>query len=187
MIPSGGFTPSPEVSDYEAPLDLPYQALTKTVWGGIALYDGSLGRRVRYWTVNYDGTDINVSPTGESSVFSLAQAEVDTVSMGFTGNMSPVLGWQSNTTSTIYFYNIDDFTTLSVTNTTSCLVFLDDPRDFNNVDSDVMFAYTKNNVLYYRQQRENYAVERTIGSTSNLLKKAGLNIGNRLQFELSNP
>lgn len=187
MIPGGDFTAVPDVGTYMPPLNEPYQPLYQKVWGGVALNDGSQGRMVQYWIVEYDGSNINVYPEGGSVEFSLPQANVDSVSLGFDASMNPIIGWQYQTTANIYFYNgtVDEYQTLSITGTTSSRVFLDDPRDFYEADSDVMIAYTKNNMLYYRQQRENYTVEREIGETFNLLRKAGLSLKNRLQFELS--
>lgn len=186
MIPGGEFTVVPIVSDFNPPLDEPYNPLNQKVWGGVALNDGSLGRMVRYWEVSYDGTNINVNPEGDPVVFFIAQSNVESVSLGFDASMSPILGWQSAGTSNVYFYNgiTSSYQTTTISGTTSCRVFLDDPRDFNAADSDVMIAYTKNNTLYYRQQRDNYTIEYTIGATVKLLTKAGLNTVNRLQFQL---
>jgi len=186
MIPGGDFTPIPIVSGYNPPLNEPYVPLYQKVWGGVELNDGTQGRMVRYWEVSYDGTNININPESDPVVFSIVQADVETVSLGFDANMSPVIGWQSVGTSNIYFYDGATFTfqTITISGTTSCRVFLDDPRDFNSSESDVMIAYTKNNTLYYRQQRDNYTIEYTIGPTVKLLTKAGLNTVNRLQFEL---
>jgi hypothetical protein len=189
MIPGGEFTNIPQVSTYNPPLNEPYSPLYQKVWGGVALNDGSLGRMVQYWEVSYDGTNININPEGGSVEFSVAQANVETVSLGFDANMNPILGWQRAGTSSIYYYNgiTSSYDTLTISGTTSCRVFLDDPRDFNTADSDVMIAYTKSNTLYYRQQRDNYTIEYTIGPTLKLLIKAGLNNLNRLQFELIEP
>ena len=185
MIPGGEFTTIPDIAVFLPPLDQPYQPLTQIVWGGVGLNDPSQGRMVQYWQVSYDGANINIGPVSGSTVFTLAQPNVDSVSMGFDANMNPVIGWQSGGSASIYFYNVNAFETLTITDTTSSRVFLDDPRSFNTADSDVMFAYTKNNMLYYRQQRDNYAIEYEIGATTGFLRKAGLNLKNRLQFELS--
>jgi hypothetical protein len=69
--------------------------------------------------------------------------------------------------------------------TTSCRVAVDDARDFYNTNSDVIFAYTKNNTLYWRQQRDRYEIERVVGTTAKKLIRMGLAQTNRLQFECS--
>lgn len=203
MIPGGQFTTIPDVSDYLPPLDQPYNPLYQTVWGGAALNDPSQGRMVKYWQVEYSNGGINVSPQGGPIEFTLALAgwdslewdsdewdedsidiQVDSVSLAFDPDMRPVIGWQSGSDANIYYYDGTQYVILTILGTTSSRVFLDDPRDFNTIDSDVMIAYTKNNKLYYRQERDDYEIEREIGETSKLLIKAGLNSKNRLQFEL---
>lgn len=203
MIPGGKFTTEPDVSPYRPPLDLPYDPLNQIVWGGKALFDPSEGRMVKYWQVSYSNGDINVFPVGGPVEFTLSltgwdifawdskewdpdsiEIQVDSVSLAFDPAMRPVIGWQSGTDSNMYYFDGTQYIILTITNTTSSRVFLDDPRDFNTLGSDVMIAYTKNNKLFYRQERENYEDEKLIGSTEKFLIKAGLNTGNRLQFEL---
>jgi hypothetical protein len=184
MIPNNAFTtPTPIVSAFLPPKDEPYQPLTSKSRGGVALNDASLGRDYQNWVVSYNGSDILVAPQGGSTVFTLAVAGVLSVSLAFDNNMNPVIAWMDSVGAKLYWYNNTNFVTTPFS-ATSCRVTIDDVRDFYNANSDVIFAYTYGTNLYWRQQRDQYATEYTVGSTTGLLQKVGLNELNRLQFQL---
>ena len=183
MIPNNAFTPTPIVSAFLPPKDEPYQPLTSKSRGGVALNDASQGRDYQNWVVSYDGSDILVAPQGGSTAFTLTVAGVLSVSLAFDNNMNPVIAWMDAVGAKLYWYNNTNFVTTPFP-ATSCRVTIDDVRDFYNADSDVIFAYTNAGTLYWRQQRDQYAIQRTIGTTTGLLQKVGLNQLNRLQFQL---
>jgi hypothetical protein len=184
MIPNNAFTtPTPIVSAFLPPKDEPYQPLTSKSRGGIALNDASQGRDYQNWVVSYNGTNILVAPQGGSTVFTLTVAGVLSVSLAFDNNMNPVIAWMDSVGAKLYWYNNTNFVTTPFS-ATSCRVTIDDVRDFYNANSDVIFAYTYGTNLYWRQQRDQYATEYTVGSTTGLLQKVGLSELNRLQFQL---
>jgi hypothetical protein len=184
MIPNNAFTtPTPIVSAFLPPKDEPYQPLTSKSRGGVALNDASLGRDYQNWVVSYNGSDILVAPQAGSTVFTLTVAGVLSVSLAFDNNMNPVIAWMDSVGAKLYWYNNTNFVTTPFS-ATSCRVTIDDVRDFYNANSDVIFAYTYGTNLYWRQQRDQYATEYTVGSTTGLLQKVGLSELNRLQFQL---
>jgi hypothetical protein len=184
MIPNNAFTPTPIVSPFRPPKDEPYQPLTSKSRGGIALNNPTLGRDYQNWVVSYDGANILVAPQGGSTAFTLPVAGVLSVSLAFDNNMNPVIAWMDAVGAKLYWFNNVTFVTTPFP-ATSCRVTIDDVRDFYNADSDVIFAYTYGTNLYWRQQRDQYAIEYTVpGSTTGLLQKVGLNQLNRLQFQL---
>jgi hypothetical protein len=184
MIPNNAFTtPTPIVSAFLPPKDEPYQPLTSKSRGGVALNDASEGRDYQNWVVSYNGSDILVAPQGGSTVFTLTVAGVLSVSLAFDNNMNPVIAWMDSVGAKLYWYNNTNFVTTPFA-ATSCRVTIDDVRDFYNANSDVIFAYTYAGTLHWRQQRDQYATEYTVGSTTGLLQKVGLSELNRLQFQL---
>lgn len=183
MIPNNAFTTTPIVSAFLPPKDEPYQPLTSKSRGGVALNDASLGRDYQNWVVSYDGSDILVAPQGGSTAFTLTVAGVLSVSLAFDNNMNVILAWMDSVGAKLYWFNNTSYVTTAFA-ATSCRVTIDDVRDFYNANSDVIFAYTNAGTLYWRQQRDLYAIERTVGSTTGLLQKVGLNQLNRLQFQL---
>jgi hypothetical protein len=186
-IPGGNtnFTPTPEVGVFLPPNDLVYNPTSQIIWGGIAINDPSAGRQYQYWETFYDVSDIKVKPVTGSVEFTHNAPNAITVSGAFDQNMAAVVAWQTATTSNIYYFGVGGYTTLTISDTTSCRITVDDERDYYASASDIFFVYTKNDNLYYRIQRENYANEYFIGqSYGKKIKRMGLTDKNRFQFEL---
>lgn len=185
MIPNYTFTPEPVYGQFLYLQDLPYDPLEQKVMGGIALNDPSRGRLYREWTVRYINNTIEVNPGNEPVVFSFAAEGVLTVSLSFDNNMSVVLCWTTLTGGNLYYYDVltSQYTVREFPGITSCKVCVDDPREFYTGQSDVIFGYTLNGNLCYRQQRDRYDIERVIAPTARLLSRMGPTTANRLQFE----
>lgn len=186
MIPNNRFTASPVIGTFLYLVDQEYIPLQQTVMGGISLNDPSKGRLYQPWTVKYSGGNILVNPGAEATVFTLPVSGVTSVSLAFDNNMSPVIAWTSVNGANLYYYN-----TLGLTYTTryfeginSCRVCVDNPEDYYDGASDVIFGYTLNNNLCYRQQRDRYDIEYIISESSRILSRMGPTTANRLQFEL---
>lgn len=187
MIPANTFTVDAIVSNFISPNSDPYIAFRQVVLGGLAIGDPSKGRTFQRWVIAYEAGTINVKPENGSIAFSLIASDVLSISLSFDNNMGIVIAWRTITGAKLYYYNSisSTYTTREFIGPTSCRVCVDDARDFNSSQSDVIFAYTKDGKLYYRQQRDRYDVEYLIGTTTKKLIKAGPNEGNRLQFELA--
>ena len=186
MIPNNAFTTTPIVSAFLPPKDEPYQPLSSKSRGGIALNDASLGRDYQNWVVSYDGANILVAPQDGATAFSLPVAGVLSVSLAFDNNMNVILAWMDSVGAKLYWFDNENYVTSDFA-AISCRVTIDDVRPWYNASSDVIFTYTNANKLYWRQQRDQYAIEYTVGSTTGLLRKVGLNQLSRLQFELTAP
>lgn len=186
MIPANAFTPIPIVSNFQYPYNEPYSPLSQNVYGGVAIGDASLGRQVKVWNVSYNGSFINVKPADGPIAFSLEQGGVLSVSLAFDNNMGLVIAWTTTSGASLYYFNTltSTYITRFFADISSCRVCVDDAREFYSANSDVIFSYTRSGTLYYRQQRDRYDVEYTIGTTSKQLIRAAPNVGNRLQFQL---
>jgi len=187
MIPANTFTPTPVVSNFQSPYDQPYNPLLQNVLGGVAIGNPSQGRQLKIWTVAYNGVSITVKPIDGPIAFTLLAADVQTVSLAFDNNMGLVIAWKLLTGgANLYYYDTltSQYIIRFFPGITSCRVCVDDARDFYTTQSDVIFSYTLNNNLYWRQQRDRYDDEYLIGPTEKRLRKAAPNIGNRLQFQL---
>lgn len=186
MIPGNIVTPILDPAAFQPPYNEAYNPFIQTVQGGNAISDPSAGRQVKDWAVSYSGGIISVGPKLEAVVFTLEADDVETISLAFDSNMSVVLAWKTPTGAKLYYY--DTLTSTYITrvfaDVTSCRVGVDDAREVNVTNSDVIFAYTLNGNLYWRQQRDRYDIERLAGATTNLLKRMGPSVSNRLQFEL---
>ena len=186
MIPGNGITPAPIVGGFSFPLSEEYTPLVQRVWGGLALGDASQGRLVKLWEVRAIDDELRVSPSGEAPVLSLSAPGVLSASLAFDAAMRAVVAWTTAQGAYLYYY---DAVTLDYVNrffpgVTSARVAVDDPRPFYTASSDVIFAYTSGEMLYWRQQRDRYDEERVLGPTPGTLIKVGLSTINRLQFEI---
>ena len=186
MIPGGSFTTTPVISSFPAPYNDAYTPLTQNVLGGISIGDPSHGRTYQTWTVNYNGTSINISPSTGGIAYTLVESNVFSVSLAFDNNMSPVIAWMTTGGANLYYYNTvtESYNTTFFPGVLSCRVCVDDPAEFYNASSDVIFGYTLGGNLYYRQQRDRYATQYLIGASTKTLIRMSLSTGNRLQFEL---
>lgn len=187
-IPGGNtnFTATPIVGNFLPPNDTAYNPLSQIIWGGIAVNDPSAGRQYQFWETFYDSGDIKMKPVTGSVEFTYTAPNATIVSGAFDQNMDPVVAWvDTGNVATIYYFGPSGYTTLSVNDVSSMRLVVDDSRDFYSAGSDILFCYVKNDVLCYRLQRDNYAIEYQIGAAyGKTLKRVGLTDKNRVQFEL---
>lgn len=187
MIPNNAVTTTPVPAKFKNPYNLPVSALSRACRGGIALNDASKGRDYQNWYVWYDGATIFYGPEAPTLVAagSLGIANVTQVSMAFDNNMNPILAWMDATGAHIRYFSgtTSTYVVLDVPGATSCLVAVDDSRNFYNANSDAVFAYTISTGLWYRYQRENYATPRQASTSVKRLLRMGMGSQGRFQFE----
>ena len=185
MIPNNTITPTPVESNFAYLEGQHYDPLYQQVMGGIALRDPSQGRLAQAWSIAYVNGAIEIRPQNGTLAYSIAELDVQTVSLAFDNNMAPVIAWTTTGGANLYYYDkiTATYITRFFTGVTSCKVAVDDPRDFYNLASDVMFGYTLNNMLYWRQQRDRYDIERLVGPTAQTLIRMGPSVIDRLQFQ----
>lgn len=187
MLPLNVLTPTPVVSAFKPPWDEPYTPLSEASLGGIAIGDPSQGREVQRWTIFYESDTVYIAPADGVPVFSQARPGVFAVSLAFDANMAIAYAWQEENQAGLYFFEsvAGDYDTITIPDASSCRVGIDDPRDFNSAASDVIFSYTIDGVLYYRQQRDRYLTQYTAGACGNLqLRRTGPSVNGRFQFLL---
>jgi hypothetical protein len=180
------WTNVPAYAPFLAPYNEPYTPHSQNILGGTALNRGNEGRMVKIWNISYENEIIKIKPSDGDVVWQRGEPGIKSLSCAFDNNMSQVIGWRKDTGCALYYYDttIQQFRVRDFPDATACRVCVDDPRDFYNAQSDVMFIYTSGNRLYYRQQRDRYDIEYFIGNTTKILKRAGPNVGYRLQIEL---
>ena len=157
--------------------------------GGVAINDASQGLAVQLWTVSYVGVDVILTSQFGSSSVLFSAAGITELALAFDQNMRPTVAYRQtgnvflrwwDTTEAAYV--VTDFGV-----GVSPRLCIDDRRPSQTGNSDVIFAYIRDEALYYRQQRDRYLVERLLRdelSPSTRLKSVGMNRNWRLQFEL---
>lgn len=163
--------------------------------GGVAIQDPSLGLDYQVWTAEIvsDVIEDNImlsAPTfPATSVYT--GNDITEASLAFDQNMQVVVAFVEAGVAKLLWYD----TTVSglvVTeipgNVTHPRVALDDNREFNRANSDIILAYIKDGALYYRQQRDRYAIERQLSSGPWIaLVRIGMGSTLRFQFQVVAP
>lgn len=191
MIPANTFTAEPLTADFITPYQRPYQALVDAHLGGVAIGNPSQGRDVRVWVGRYEAGEIRIySETDNVLGFALPVVGVTELSIAFDNNMNPVIAYRTNAGGHLYYYDTITaaYATLTVADISRARVRTDDVSDFYNASSDVLWVYVRGGVVYWRQQRDRYATERTVGTAgSKLLTQAGMTHARRFQIALEDP
>lgn len=187
MIPNNAFIDPPLPAPFNSPYNLPPSQLSRACRGGIALNNASRGRDFQNWYVWWEEGVAYFGPEATPLVAagSLPIPGVTQISMAFDNNMNPILAWMDATGAHIRYFSAatTSYVIIDITGATSCLVVVDDPRNFYNANSDAVFAYTLSTGLWYRYQRENYSVARQVDNRPNRLMRMGMGTQNRFQFE----
>lgn len=157
--------------------------------GGVGIGDVSEGLRSDLWKLQYISGELYLGKADETlvSVLSIG-AGIVKVALAFDQSMRPVYAWQLNPVDCVLrFYDptLSGYSQVTFEDIESPCLTLDDSRPESSTTTDVIFAYLKAGVLYYRQQRDRYLIEYTLTETDKKhLVRVGLSLGNRLQFML---
>lgn len=155
--------------------------------GGIALNNPSAGLQYQVWRGYYEGGWIVLAPQNGAPIPLLQIPGVTALSFTFDQNMAPTICYVQGIDTYLYWYDtsINGYATTYFENAISPHVALDDKRESQSGASDVIFAYIKNNNLYFRAQRDRYEVEYLRASDVDaLIVQMGMSTRNRFQFKL---
>ena len=157
--------------------------------GGVAIGDTSKGLLSNEWVVSTDGSKIIIGRVDQgTTVELLTDTDISEVDFTFDQNMRPCVAYVASGVSKLYWYDTQQakFVTTEYQSIRNPRVSLDDKRQFNVSNSDIIFAYMKGNTLCYRQQRDRYSVEYELKTyTANwqkVLQKIGMGNQNRFLF-----
>lgn len=165
-------------------------------YGALALQDPAGGLQQAVWMVATDGSAITLQllPDGPVETLVTADGDVTEVSLAFDDEMYPYLAWvEDGVVHLLWKGNL-----LVLDEAYSPRLTLDDKRPGQELLSDVLFFYLRNvpgddecegvpPALLYRQQREQFSVERVLARISPRatgLGAVGMNTEHRLQINL---
>ena len=155
-------------------------------WGGTDLQDASNGLQVKIWTCFYQDGWITITDNLGITHQLLEIANVTQLSFAFSFSMRPYVTYVANGIAYLWWYDttISDYvtTTYDVEHLTPQLA-LDDHRAEQSANADVIFAYIRNDTLYYRQQRDRFQIEYALGTASALVQ-IGMTKNYRFAFAL---
>lgn len=157
--------------------------------GGIALNDPSQGLEYQTWECFYRETDVVVKPASGPETVLFSIAGITALSMCFDQNMRPLVAFERE--GQVWLWWWDSFTSSRRTDSFGpgrCpRATMDDKRRSQAAASDIIFAYIRDEVLCYRQQRDRFQTERVLRSGVNKmtrLKNVAMGMNWRLIFEL---
>lgn len=181
MLPDGELSTSSVFAAFLVPNRI--DELIDYEWGGIDLYDSSLGIQEKIWTCYYDNGVIKAKTDSVEYVL-LNVANVTALSFAFDLNMRPVVTYVVNHEVFLWWY--DTSVAQHVTTSFGSLIItpqlsLDDHRAIYSANADVIFAYIKQRQLCMRLQRDRYQIEYELGAGQALIQ-IGMMTNNRFGF-----
>lgn len=158
--------------------------------GGINIHDVSKGLEYQLWTFYFVGMSAYINAPNQSApilLFTLI-SEIQEIRGCFDQNMAPFVAykaadqyhywWYDTVTAAYIFSDLPN-------GVDSVACTLDDKRQFNSTNSDILLFYTNNNNLYMRRQRDRYQNEMLLkAGIGGRLVKVGMNGIERLQFKM---
>lgn len=205
MLPDNTLAPTAHISGFSFPVKSSAPADKMQDWelAGYYLNEPGRGLMVKLWhlraVANADTGEIDVIVSapggvqwGEPSRVLFSGEEITEVALSFDQNMNPFVAYMQGGSAKIYWW---DPTLPGMTHTTlpaGCYDLrctLDDKRQFNVGNSDIVLGYVRAGNLCVRYQRDRYENETVlragIGADARLVSMA-MNNGSRMQFRLRN-
>ena len=193
-LPPGGLSSIYVTGSYaEAPEAKKWQQLRDWELGGVSINNPEEGLRVQEWTAEYYNEKVYLSaPNFEGRILLFTMSGVREISLAFDSNMAPCVAYMKEVGGTVkyeswlYWYDntIPGFTHIKLPDYSFYpKVCLDDKRP--NMLRHIILAYMREDKLYVRQQLDRFQTEEELWSGFRArLNKVGMNLQNRLQFQL---
>lgn len=191
-LPSNQMSSAPVASLFMAPDNrLRLSLLADYELGGVALFDASQGLMVQVWEVRVvGGTTIQVKPEASVTWTDVTtDSAITEVALAFDQNMRPTVAYVAGGVAKLYWFDTVavNFVTTTFAGCSSPVVTMDDKRVLQSTANDVLFFYFRAGSIYYRQQRDRFTVERSLGAVPvggfTRFKRWGMGEALRLQLE----
>jgi hypothetical protein len=149
--------------------------------------------RVQTWTLKLVGNDVVISASSWPETILFTRSGITELSLAFDQNMKPFVAFVENGIAKYWWFDTDVSNTVFSTlpaNSRTPRCCLDDKRESQTNSSDIILCYAIGSTLYFRQQRDRYTIERTLGtlkSSKDGLVRVGMHVQNRLQWLVQGP
>lgn len=188
MIPENRLGDIDRRSQFSVRVRTPLDLLVDYEQGGVALQDASQGLQVQLWTLRYEDGDFLLSAENVPETVLFSRPGVEQIGLAFDNNMAPFVAFQDAGGVACRWFDpsqgefvISDYLPAG-SHSPRCT--LDEKRELLDPWRDIILAYLRDGNLYYRQQRDNYGIERLLTDEYDLTRLAavGMNRQNSLQF-----
>ena len=186
MLPGGVLSSSAVYSDFVLAKQRAVTKLLDYEDGGIAINDPSEGLLYQEWRGRLIGNDIVLDAPEASPTTIYSASGISEISFTFDQNMRPAVTYVQDGAAKLRWFNttIEDYEIITLEDSVSPRVVLDDKRTLQSALNDIIWAYIRLGQLCYRQQRDRFLIEYVLhsGPMDGLLLKMGMNAGFRMQF-----
>lgn len=187
MIPLHTFMLAPPSSPYLWGAELLSKDTESWEMGGVGISDPSGGLTYQMWhgVLETDtGTVLLDAPNTPQFVL-YSEAGITQMDFSFDQNMKPCLAFTQNGVAKFWWYNTVNlqYEIITLPGAMTPLVLLDDKRDEQLGQSDIVLFYLRDGRLYYREQRDRFTIEydSTISGVRRLIR-VGFTEGLRVQI-----
>lgn len=189
MFPEGSPSSNYVRGTFLAPDDADRSLLLDYERGGIHLNDPSEGLSFQTWKMWYDADNSQIklaTLTNTDETVILTSSQITELSFTFDQNMRLAMVYVENTIAKFRWF--DPIQNAIVTDVlqgaTSPMIALDEKRNRQLTDSDIVLGYVRDGSLYYRLQRERFAVEHLLSALPpgvSRIMNLGMSSQNRVQ------
>lgn len=192
VIPGDQLSQADNSAPYSSRVRLPGEFLVDYEVGGVGVSDTSAGLLVKLWTARYEDGDVLLSADGVPETVLFSRPGITQIALAFDTNMAPFIAFQD--AGGVAYWWFDPSQSQHVIgpylpagcNSPRCT--LDDKRYLTDATRDIILAYLRDGALCYRQQRDNYGIERVLNDGGYLgLVAVAMNRKNSLQFLVQEP
>jgi hypothetical protein len=194
MMPNNTLSATPEPAPFLPPRQtVRFSAAAGTSdvhFGGIAVGDPSQGISYQLWSAFTDGSSVWLEAPNTPAFVLLPSVGAVWVALAFDQNARVFVAYVTSTGAAFYYWydsTIPGYRTSALSGPLqSVFAALDDSRPALSSSSDVLLAYVRAGVLYYRQQRDRFGIEYDLGAVPASLVQIGMNHADRFQFAFQN-
>lgn len=187
MIPGNQLSQADNSAAFVSRVRSPSELLVDYEIGGVGISDPSQGLLVKQWTARYEDGRVLLSADDVPETVLFSRPGITEIALAFDTNMAPFIAFQD--AGGVAYWWFDPSQSQHVIspylpagcNSPRCT--LDDKRYLTDATRDIILAYLRDGALYYRQQRDNYGIERQLDPGPFVsLVAVGMNRKNSLQF-----
>lgn len=190
MLPNSSLSIYQVYNEWMCPLVTSIQTpLVDYELGGVNISDTSAGLSHQMWECSLNNQNkIILTPEHSASIEIITVPDnITKLTFAFDQNMKVCIAYSVQNSTFLYWFDtiLSDYTITEFVGCTSPALTLDERRDEYISNSDVVFAYVRDNKLCYRLQRDRYTVEYILVENFNgKVIAIGTNIDYRLQFSI---